>query len=169
MSTIEYRGWATSYSRLHREEQLRKLAVARSWLASQGLLRKSVKEGTRILDVGCGTGLSEEAFPGVQVVGIDPESALLKQARIPKVLGIAEALPFQDDSFDVTMSLTVLHHTKDPRAALEEMKRVAKKAVVISVLRRAKAFDQLERLINLILPVSAVVDDPKDRIYCCVL
>ena len=50
-----------------------------------------------------------------------------------QVLGSVYTLPFADRSFDVVTCLEVLEHLNDPRAAAEELQRVARKAVVLSV------------------------------------
>lgn len=42
------------------------------------------------------------------------------------VLGVAEVLPFEDNSFDAVLSLAVLEHVKDPFQAARELVRVLK-------------------------------------------
>jgi SAM-dependent methyltransferase len=42
------------------------------------------------------------------------------------VRGVAEVLPFKDNSFDAVFSLAVLEHVKDPFACAREIKRVLK-------------------------------------------
>ncbi len=44
--------------------------------------------------------------------------------------GVAEFLPFPDDSFDVAMALLTVHHWTNPAAGLREMARVADRQVV---------------------------------------
>lgn len=46
---------------------------------------------------------------------------------------LEERLPFADSAFDVVAALDVLEHLDDPHAALQELYRVAKKAVMISL------------------------------------
>ena len=97
------------------------------------LLSREGLELTSILDVGTGTGIFAEAFLGetVRVVGIDPNPELLSAARrlVPHanfLEGVAEALPFEDASFDLVFLGHVLHEADDPRAVLEEVRRVAR-------------------------------------------
>ena len=94
-----------------------------------------VKNGDRVLDVGAGTGslsLALEAA-GAEVVGIDPSDALIalakRNARAGRTrfdVGDAQALKFDDASFDKTMSLLVLNFVPDHERAIAEMRRVTR-------------------------------------------
>jgi SAM-dependent methyltransferase len=84
-----------------------------------------------LLDAGCGEGemLRRVILPaGARTVLLDrnPESSA-------QLLGSVEALPFAARSFDVVTCLEVLEHLRDPRPAVEELRRVARSAVVLSV------------------------------------
>src|SRR5215213_1573502 len=48
----------------------------------------------------------------------------------PVVQASAEALPFEDGSFDAAMAVLTMHHWTDWRAGLEEMRRVAKRVIL---------------------------------------
>lgn len=94
-------------------------------------LLTSVRPGTRLLDVGTGTGVVAAAARqlGASVVGIDFSDSMLAEARraVPEVdfrTASAEALPFDDGSFDAVVANVVLHHLGRPAAALEEAHRV---------------------------------------------
>ncbi len=88
------------------------------------------------LDVGCGTGALAErlAHAGYEMVGIDPSDGMLELLRtrapaIEAVTGSGMSLPFADDSFDLVLTVAVMHHIADPddvRETLAEMVRVAK-------------------------------------------
>jgi SAM-dependent methyltransferase len=90
------------------------------------------------LDVGCGTGAlaARLAAAGLEMSGADPSEGMLEilRARAPNVRTVhasATALPFEDDSFDLVMSVAVMHHiavAADVRQALAEMVRVARPA-----------------------------------------
>ena len=59
---------------------------------------------------------------------------MLKQRRpsaAPAVRAVAEALPFQDESFDVVLAILTVHHWNDQRRGLKECARVARDRVVI--------------------------------------
>lgn len=85
----------------------------------------------RILDVGCGTGANLEmlanfgAAEGVDVSDDALEFCRLKNLKAHK--GLAEKLPFADESFDIVTALDVVEHLDDDVAGLTEMNRVLKK------------------------------------------
>ncbi len=93
-----------------------------------------VQPGHRVLDVACGTGaLSREVASRMRstghVVGIDPSPGMVAVARqlAPAIEwreGVAEALPFPDQSFDAVVSQFGLMFFTDRRQALREMYRV---------------------------------------------
>jgi SAM-dependent methyltransferase len=84
-----------------------------------------------VLNVGAGTGSYEP--PDRDVLAVEP-SALMRAQRpsdaAPCVAGAAEALPFDDQSFDAAMAVCTIHHWRDPVAGLREMRRVAGRVVV---------------------------------------
>src|SRR4029079_1449789 len=98
---------------------------------------------TALIDIGCGTGnllvAASEFFPRAHLTGIDPSIALLSKARSRAELreaelveGVADRLPFQDASFDASVSLLVLQEFSDLPAALREMKRVVRRAGTVA-------------------------------------
>jgi ubiquinone/menaquinone biosynthesis C-methylase UbiE len=81
----------------------------------------------RVLEVGAGTGLNLPHYPaGVDLVLTEPQPSMLRKLRrrAPVVAAPAEALPFEDASFDVVVSTMVLCTVADPVAAVREMRRV---------------------------------------------
>lgn len=90
----------------------------------------------RALDVGCGTGVlaGRLAGAGFTVTGLDPSQGMLDvmAASEPGVAGIrgeGSALPFDDGTFDVVLTVAALHHVADPaevHATLVEMVRVTR-------------------------------------------
>jgi SAM-dependent methyltransferase len=88
------------------------------------------------LDVGCGTGLlaSRLSRAGYEMTGVDPSEGMLEVLRgkapeVHAVQGSGTALPFADDSFDLVLTVAVMHHIADPedvRRTLAEMVRVAR-------------------------------------------
>ena len=149
-----YNAIAEGYEVLHGGEQLRKLA----------LIQRYIPKNALILDVGCGTGLSKMLG---NVIGIDPSRKLLAQANFSVVEGVAEALPFKDNSFDAVVSVTALHHCTGIRTAIMEIKRVAKAAIILSILKKAKNYGALEKEIKKQLPIGKTIEDPIDAIFVC--
>lgn len=90
----------------------------------------------RALDVGCGSGALAQRLvaSGYEVVGVDPSEGMLEvlRRRRPEVTAFhasGTALPFRDDSFDLVLSVAVMHHIADPqdvRQTLAEMVRVVR-------------------------------------------
>lgn len=87
--------------------------------------------GTRLLDVGTGTGgvaVAAEQI-GAEVAAVDFSEAMLAAARrqhpdIDFRLAPADDLPFRQGSFDALVANAVLHHLGDPARALGEAHRV---------------------------------------------
>jgi ubiquinone/menaquinone biosynthesis C-methylase UbiE len=99
-------------------------------------------EPRSLLEVGAGTGMGirnfRETIPEAFVCGIEPVAALVEKAGMAHGLPAGlilqargEALPFGDRSFDVVCSFGVLHHVPRPNAVVDEMLRVARKAVIV--------------------------------------
>jgi len=92
-----------------------------------------VREGMRVIDVGCGPGaLTAELVERVgapNVVAVDPSKSFVESARerLPGVdvrIAPAEKLPYPDDCFDAALAQLVVHFMDDPVAGLREMARV---------------------------------------------
>jgi SAM-dependent methyltransferase len=86
------------------------------------------REGT-LLDLGAGTApyrpLYERYF--ASCVATDVAHSLHDTSSV-EVLASAEALPFEDESFDAVVCTEVLEHCRDPRAAMGEISRVLRPA-----------------------------------------
>jgi SAM-dependent methyltransferase len=99
-------------------------------------IRQHAPAGSKILDVGCGTGVLAERLlhEGYDVTGADPFPAMLERmnardSRLKTVHAHGQDLPFEDDTFDFTYCVAVMHHVaepKDVRDTLLEMCRVTK-------------------------------------------
>src|SRR3989338_3555703 len=100
-----------------------------------------LKENTKLLDVGCGTGLNVPIVPKtVDYTGLDISEAMLNKAsqKFPDkkfVIGDACALPFKDGEFDFLINTYSVNVLPDVAQALREMKRVSKKTVLYDHFR----------------------------------
>ncbi len=96
-----------------------------------------IKPGDKILDIGCGKGFLlydfTQVVPDVEVYGLDVSSYAIEHAK-PEVkpflrYGSAAQLPFQENEFDLVVSINTLHnlYCYDLFSALKEIERVGKK------------------------------------------
>ena len=95
------------------------------------IIEKLGNKDLRILDVGCGTGANLEMLSQFGTAeGVDVSDDALEFCRKKGLTvhkGLAEELPYADDTFDVTTALDVVEHLDDDIAGLKEMFRVTKK------------------------------------------
>jgi SAM-dependent methyltransferase len=100
-----------------------------------------IEAGQSVLDVGCGPGaLTNELVRRLgpaSVSAVDPSEPFVAAVgqRYPGVSvrrGAAEALPFEDKTFDAALAQLVVHFMKDPVAGLAEMARVTRQHGVVA-------------------------------------
>ena len=106
----------------------------------------------RVLEVGCGPGSFAEEVKGRDLVCLDPSELMLETARprvnsqrdsrgdspVEFVLGTAEELPFETDSFDAACSLFSFRDWYDKRAGLGEVLRVLRPGGRVVIVDPAK-------------------------------
>jgi SAM-dependent methyltransferase len=95
-------------------------------------LRAALGDAETVLNVGAGTGAYEPA--DLDVIALEPSSVMIAQrpagsARV--IQGVAEAIPLDDNSVDAAMAVISDHHWADRPAGLRELRRVARRRVVI--------------------------------------
>ena len=86
-----------------------------------------------VLNVGAGTGSYEPSDR--EVTAIEPSAVMRAQRPVssaPCLPGVAEHLPFADQSFDAAMAVSTVHHWTDLIAGLRELRRVARRVVVLT-------------------------------------
>jgi SAM-dependent methyltransferase len=95
----------------------------------QDLVAARLTPASRVLDLGCGRGgVMERLHPRAGfVAGLDPDLASLREHRTPALAlacGLAEALPYASERFDLVCCSWVLEHLPDPAPTLAEVARV---------------------------------------------
>lgn len=110
--------------------------------------RKSVhrlfsREAETILDVACGVGAEyielQKLRPDLKYTGLDITPKYVSHCQdkgLNVLLGTANDIPFEDNSFDIVHTRHSLEHLKDFRKAVSEFIRVAKESVYISFFFR---------------------------------
>ncbi len=125
----------------------------------------ALAEGPRILDLGVGTGKNMPYYPeGAQVTGVDLTPGMLAQAQkraermdlsVDLQLGDAQALEFDDDSFDTAVATFVFCSVPDPILGFKEMGRVVKPDGKILLLDHVRSeIKPLGPVMDLINPVA---------------
>ena len=111
------------------------MGEARNWEQSRRLQEMIPLDVDRLLDFGCGAGhwsaRIAEAFPWMQVTGIDGGEAFVGRARasygaerVQFVCGDFTALPMEDGTFDCVYADNTIEHSFDVDGALGEIFRV---------------------------------------------
>jgi SAM-dependent methyltransferase len=100
-----------------------------------------VRDGQRVLDVGCGPGaLTAELVQRLgptAVSAVDPSEPFVAAARerhpdVSVQRASAEQLPFPDDAYDAALAQLVVHFMSEPSAGVAEMRRVTRRDGVVA-------------------------------------
>jgi SAM-dependent methyltransferase len=98
-----------------------------------GLIWTALGDARSVVNVGAGTGAYEPTDR--EVIAIEPSAGMIAQRPSdapPVIQAAAERLPLADDSVDAAMAVLTLHHWTDYRRGLLELRRVARKRVVVA-------------------------------------
>lgn len=116
---------------ISQRRQYQKGGIGRSYWDFRDQVSLSFLVGTRILDLGCGEGITLEklfnSFPKAKVWGIDADSeniSICNSNYLPILRGSLYSLPFPDETFDSCLLLEVIEHLEEPTKALREISRV---------------------------------------------
>jgi SAM-dependent methyltransferase len=99
----------------------------------QAVIEREMGNASTILNVGAGAGSYEPI--GRMVTAVEPSSTMIAQrpeGAATVVQASAEELPFENDSFDLSMGLLTLHHWRDKVKGLKEMKRVSRRQLLFT-------------------------------------
>jgi ubiquinone/menaquinone biosynthesis C-methylase UbiE len=99
-----------------------------------------------VLDIGAGTGNAVTKLSAPRRVAVDLSPEMLSRLRandpeVDLVVGLAEALPFTDETFDLVVTYSTLHHLTD-WSALAEMRRVVRSGGIV-LLDHEEAFQEV--------------------------
>ncbi|MGW5457346.1 class I SAM-dependent methyltransferase [Streptomyces sp. NPDC003996] len=122
---------------------------------------------TDVINIGAGTGSYE---PPQTVLAVEPSQVMLAQ-RPPgsavAVRAVAERLPLRDDAADAVMALLTIHHWTDLVAGIRELRRVARRRIVVLTWDQ-RVFREQFWLVREYLHQAAAFDDtraiPTDRL-----
>lgn len=98
----------------------------------EAAIRKHIPHGVKVLNVGAGQGAYEPQ--DCDVTAIEPSLEMIARrapTKAPAIHGFAENLPFDDNSFDIATAILTVHHWRDIRKGLGELRRVACGKVII--------------------------------------
>ncbi len=88
-----------------------------------------------VVNVGAGSGSYEPRDR--EVIAVEPSPVMIAQrpaGAATAIEGVAEALPLADKSVDAAMGIFTIHHWNDLAAGLAEMRRVARRRIVLATI-----------------------------------
>jgi hypothetical protein len=100
------------------------------------LITQKLGKARRVVNVGAGTGSYESQPPSADVLAIEPSSVMVAQRpprAAPVVRGRASALPMFGGSAEAAMAILTVHHWGDWESGLAEMRRVARRRVIVTI------------------------------------
>ena len=143
-STVDWKAYYLEEHKRHRfvpeQDRYEPHRVALAELLLEDATKHLGDTPRTILDVGCGDGnlvRTWEARHGLRALGSDLSPYRTAYARKHGqgtfLCSRADALPFVDDQFEAISMIEVLEHMEDPATVLRELRRVARKVVLVSV------------------------------------
>lgn len=158
----------TGYNRANKQKHSRKDPISRWHVRSIMEVIYQLVESTNpkaVLDAGCGEGFVSQYLAmrngSMSITGVDVQPQAIEFAEknfgetVNYRLGSLYALPFSDNSFDTVVCSQVLEHLDDVETAMAELKRVARRFVVITVPR-----EPYFKLVNDFARAIRFSDDP---------
>ena len=93
---------------------------------------RALGSASSVVNVGAGAGSYEPRDR--HVVAVDPSLVMIRQrdpAAPPAICGSATSLPFRDGTFDASLAILTIHHWPDRARGLDELRRTARRRVVV--------------------------------------
>jgi ubiquinone/menaquinone biosynthesis C-methylase UbiE len=128
MSRAAYDDLGVNYSDFRRADPR---IEARIWAA--------LGDARSVVNVGAGAGSYEPLDR--EVIAVEPSPLMIAkrpEGAAPALQGVAEALPLGDRSVDAAMGALTIHHWSDLDAGLAEMRRVARRRIVLLTIDAEK-------------------------------
>lgn len=123
---------------------------------------RALGDAGSVVNVGAGAGAYEPTDR--QVVAVEPSGAMIAQrgdGSAPVIQASATALPFRDGCFDAALAVLSVHHWPDRQLGLSELRRVARRRIVVLTWDRASPgfwltdyFPEILDIDRLIFPAS---------------
>lgn len=99
----------------------------------EALVQGALGSAETIANIGAGAGSYEPN--NREVIALERSHVMIRlrpSDTAPVVYGSAMSLPFADNSFDAAMAILTIHHWPDRDLGFGEMKRIARKCVVLT-------------------------------------
>jgi SAM-dependent methyltransferase len=122
-------------------------------------IHAALGDAETVINVGAGTGSYE---PPQTVLAVEPSAVMIAQrpvAAAPAIQAAAESMPLRDDAADAVMALLTVHHWTDLEAGVAEMRRIARRRIV--VLTWDQSVTRETWLLSEYLPEAAALDDAR--------
>ena len=101
--------------------------------AITAMLADALGDAEAVVSVGSGAGSYEPA--GGTVIAIEPSMVMIRQRpanAAPAIRAVAESLPLRSGTFDAALAVLTIHHWSDLQLGLSEMRRVARRQIVLT-------------------------------------
>jgi 2-polyprenyl-3-methyl-5-hydroxy-6-metoxy-1,4-benzoquinol methylase len=127
---------------------------ARTELTLAMLNRLGIRAPARVLDVGCGWGITLDALEqhGYQAAGVDISRRMLEQLdrpdRVLYVADLSQDLPLDAGGFDAVLALDVIEHIDDDLGAVSKLGQLARPGgvVIVSVPALPEFFTEFDEI-----------------------